>query len=209
MLRGETKGQYLECINASVDTLRPRVEQVPKYVTAIVEPSVVPPGERFAVATVINTGKADTWGDLDGLMLLYPDKSSAEPFEIGISAVVAEDFSKLTPQQMQEVPVISVSDMALDLERLPRNSAPLTRTFTITNAGKSPLIIRRITSSDPAVEVSLKDMRVKPGKTVKGEVKVDPAKVVNPRLLNARITITANAPGQPVSTLRVVAELVD
>lgn len=207
ILRGETKGMYLECINASPDSLRPRVEDAPGYIHAIIDPAVVPPGERFTIATVVNSNKINAWGNTSGRMLFYPDASATEPIEITTQMNIAEDFSRLTPKQLLEAPVISLSDIAVDLGRIP-STGKAKGSFTITNAGKSPLIIRSVSVSHPdGISVKLPTSTIKPGKTAKAEVTVDPSKFV--RLINARIDIVSNAPGQPESTIRVVAELTD
>ena len=206
--RGDTKGQSLECINASADTLRPRVADVPRYLTALVEPAVVPPGERFIIATVFKSSLTDAWGALEGSFKFYPDAApSAEPLEIRTVAILAEDFSKLSPQELRDAPVIDVTPMAVDLEQLQTGRGKLTRSVTVKNTGRSVLIVRDVASSDPAVTAKIKDTKIKPGKSTRLDVTVDTDLLGDKRLLNARISITANAPDDPVTTVRVVAEL--
>lgn len=207
--RGETSGQYIEAYNASSDTIRPYVTEVPGYINVMIQPVEVPPGEQFIVSTVLHSGaKTPDWGIVTDQFLFHPDRGSEASQRIETVAIVGEDFSKLTPAERESAPLIDTSTTAIDLGRISRDDKPIRASFDIENKGKSPLIIRRIYTTEPeAVEITLKDTRIKPGKSAKVSLTVTPSRVKSAELLNTRINIIANDPDHPTTTVRVVAEI--
>lgn len=206
--KGHSTSQYLECYNASPDTVRPYVSGLPEWLAARVQPEAVPPGEQFVVSTVMHTGSIPDWGAVTGSFAFHPDSGASEVQPVEVVAIVAEDFSKLTPSERENAPLLDTDLTAIDLERISPSSSPLRRTLTLTNRGKSPLVIRKYSCSDPAVSLSMKRLTIKPGKSEKMDVTVNPALIANPDLLNARIIIIANDPDHPSTTVRVAAEMI-
>ena len=205
--KGHTSGQYVEGYNASSDTLRPVVKDTPDYIKVLIQPAAVPPGEQFIVSTVLHSDRCKDWGIVTDSFKVYPSADAAEGMTVETVSILNEDFSKLTPDQRKNAPMIETDVTAIDLKKLSRTDAPIHRTFTIENLGKSPLIIRGISCPDKAVEVKLKNDKIKPGKKEKVEVTVTPSLIGDTELLNARINIVANDPLHPSTMVRVVAEV--
>ncbi len=203
---GETTGQYIEGYNATADSIRPYVTGLPKRLNVVIQPEIVGPGEQFILSTVLHA-PTDEWGAVTDAFVFHPDKGSAYEQKIETVAIVSEDFSRMTEQEWADAPVIDVDPVALDLKRISKSDKPIKKTFTISNKGKSVLTVRRISCPDPAVDVKLKDMKIKPGKSVKAEVTVRPSDIEGDKLLNARINIIANDPERPSTMVRVVGEL--
>jgi len=206
--KGHTSGKYIEAYNGGTDTIAPTVAYSPKYINVIVEPRKVGPGEQFIFSAIIHPDATKEWGIVTDSLLLCPTGAKGEtPVMVETVAIITEDFSRLTEKERLEAPVIDTSETAVDLGRISKADKPMRRSFEILNKGKRPLVIRRISSSDPSVEVTLKNNTVKPGKSAKAEVTVTPAMIAHPELLNARITIIANDPDHPTSLVRVVGEI--
>lgn len=203
-----TGSQFLEGYNASPDTLHPVVDNVPDYIAVTVEPRAVPPGDRFVISTLIYGDKTPNWGLVTDSMTVKPTPDYPESVTVETVAIVGEDFTTLTARQRDEAPLIDTDVTALDLRRISRDSKPLTRTFTITNRGKSPLLIRRISCPDKAVDIKFKADKIKPGKSAKVKVTVKPSLLGDAELLNSRINIIANDPDHPSTMVRVVAEII-
>lgn len=208
ILKGEKFGQYVDAYNASNDTLRPRVEGAPKYINVMIQPAVVPPGEQFIISTILHSDQTKEWGITADSLMFYPDATATEGRKIETVVILEENFSKMTPEQLAKAPLIDVEPTAIDLRRLSRSDKPIKEKFTISNRGKSPLIIRAVSCPDPAVEVTLKERTIKPGKSAKVDVTVTPERITRSELLNARINIIANDPAHPSTMVRVVAEIV-
>lgn len=207
VLKGETMGQYIDAYNASADTLRPRVENMPKGINVIVQPAVVPPGEQFVISTILHSNQINRWGTVTDSLTFYPDSDAREGRKIETVVILEEDFRRLTPDQLAKAPLIETSTTAIDLRSLNRSDSPVRQSFTVSNKGKSPLIIRDITCADQAVSLEMKNRTIRPGKSARVDLTIDPAKVKSRDLLNARIFIIANDPTHPSTTVRVVAEM--
>ena len=80
----------------------------------------------------------------------------------------------------------------------------VTRTFTVTNKGKSPLVIRRLWVADgEGVTVSTKRNEIKRGKSATITVTVDTG-LIQGNLLNVPLTLLCNDPESPRTTVRLV-----
>jgi len=207
VVKGRTTGKYIEGYNASAETMHPVVEGVPPYINILVQPADVPPGEQFVVSTVFHSDRVKDWGIVTDSFSIRPSADSAHSQEIETIAIIKEDFSQLTPEQLAKAPVIAIDPLSIDLGRITRDSAPMTRTFTIANKGKEPLVIRSIKTPEKAVSVKLKNDRIKAGKSVTVTVTVNPSEIGDTELLNARITIISNDPSNPSRIVRVVGEV--
>lgn len=207
VLKGETMGQYIDAYNASADTLRPRVKNAPKGINVMMQPAEVPPGEQFIISTVLHSQQIPRWGTVTDSLTFYPDRNATQGRKIETVVNLEEDFRRLTPEQLAKAPMIDTSTIAVDLRQLSHSAAPLKESFTVKNIGKSPLIIRDIACADPAVTADMKVRTIKPGKSAKVDLIIDPGKVHSRDLLNARVVITANDPAHPSTTVRVVAEM--
>ncbi|MCM1520983.1 MAG: DUF1573 domain-containing protein [Lachnoclostridium sp.] len=206
ILKDHAGGKYLEGYNTSTDTLRPLVTGAPSHISVIIEPNIVPPGEQFVISTIFHSDKCNDWGLTTGSFNLRPTPD-ATPVNIETVAIIKEDFSKMTTEQMDKRPVMTTSTTNIDLGKLTRADKPVTRSFTITNSGDSPLIIRQISCPDKAVSIKISDRKIKRRKSATVTVTVDPSLVGRTELLNARINITANDPINPTETVRLVAEM--
>lgn len=208
VFKGKVVGGYIEGYNASADTIEPRLENVPPFISARVEPARVAPGEQFVVSTTIYSSKAPDWGIVTGNFNLVPDAGSDKRLEMSVVAIIREDFGDMTPQQRLDAPVASIDPVKIDMGRLDKTSdKPLTATFTITNTGKNPLAIRSIKCADPAVTLKFKGDKLKHGKKMDVTVTVTPSMIDNPEMLNARVTVITNDPDHPTTTVRVISEI--
>ncbi|MCH5325593.1 MAG: DUF1573 domain-containing protein [Duncaniella sp.] len=208
VIHGTTPGQYIEAYNTTPDTIRPTIIHTPSYISSSIQPPVVPPGEQFIVSTILYTTRTPEWGPVTDSILVAP-RPGDNPVKIETVAIVAEDFSHLTDTQLAEAPQLDTSTTALDLRTISRSSSPARHSFDIINRGRSTLVVRRISCTDPAVSnISIKNTRIKPGKKTSVTVTIDPALIPSSaELLNARVNIIANDPANPTTTVRVVAEV--
>lgn len=206
VMKGHTAGSVVRAYNHTSDTIRPEVVDCPSYITLLFQPQAVPPGEQFVLSATASSAKTPEWGYLTDTITIRPDKGSDLTLPLSTVLIVREDFSKLTPEQMQKAPVADYSTKLIDLGRISRDSKPVERTFTITNSGEQQLLVRRADTPDPAVKVSLSSDKIKKGKSATVTVRIDPSKIGDTELLNARITIITNDPKRPQNIVRVVGQ---
>lgn len=203
VLKPHLKTEFAEAYNRSADSLRLRVEKKPPYIDVNFEPKTVGPGEQVSVICYLRTADKSLWGLVEDSIMLSTGK---ETFALPFTAIVKEDFSKLTDADREKAPVARLAENSVDFGQLGKSSAPVTLTATLTNEGKNPLEIRRVYTADRGVEVSVDRQSLKKGKSAVITVTVDPAAVPGD-ILNARVSVITNDPANPVQTLRVVGEI--
>lgn len=195
------KACYIECYNASADTVVPYWDSLPPYITARSLGAKLAPGEQKTFTLRFSGAKSPQYGIVTDRLLFYADKG-ATPVEVDAVAVVNEDFSRLTPGARAKSPEVTVAPEIVDFGEINPGSGVLTRTFEVGNRGKDPLVIRRVYTGDRGVSVKADKTKVKRGKHVAVTVTVDPSQLTS-ELLNSRISLITNDPLQPTMTVRV------
>lgn len=211
--KGHIKNVFLKGYNASAtDSLRPAVADVPDWVDVTLAPPAVAAAEQFALSLMVRPDRTPLYGVVMDTITIIPDpvRSPDSRYRLPIVATINEDFSRLTQKDYAKAPVAQLSADRVDMGELTAGQTA-TAHFTITNAGKSTLKIRRIYTSDPGIVIRCKDTSVKPGKSADVTFLVTPtlpadASTPTP-VLNARISIITSDPVTPLHTLRLVATL--
>lgn len=101
--------------------------------------------------------------------------------------------------------MLRIESPSADFGELPA-SGTVSRTVEISNAGKSPLHIRRVYTADKGVSAAADTKTIKPGKKATITITADASKLPG-ALLNARISLISNDPANPVQTIRAVGTL--
>ena len=210
LVKGKNKTLYLSTYNASTDTLLVSVHGGHAHIKPAVVPDTLPPARVAALTVHYLTGKAPLWGfNVDTLTLScrplrQPSSATAGTAQVNVMAQVIESFDNLTEKQRQDAPVVSVDcGDRLDFETI-MAATPATRTFTITNKGKDPLIIRRLwVPEGEGITVKADKLELKRGKKATVTVTVDPARQQG-NMLNVPLTVMTNDPEAPRATVRIV-----
>lgn len=209
-----TKGHVLSAAiniyNPGTDSIRPAVDSLPSYVNALIRPEVIAPGEQGTVSLTAYTSNCPVYGVVTDRFLIIPDpqKAPQTKVEVATTVIVNEDFSKMTEHQKKDAPVASISSNALDFGRFPPGDLKIRREFAITNKGKSPLLIRRIFTADPALDIKASKTKIAGGKSATVTVTAEPAQLKPGDTLNARITLITNDPSAPTQIIRVAGQVI-
>lgn len=204
--KGKAKAAFLEVYNASAEPMTPCWSGLPPYIRIATSGSdTIPAGEQAVYALTLTPSQTELYGILTDSVFIAPS-AGAEPLKIDLTAILEEDFSRLTPRQRADAPVVAVDPDRVNFGELKAADGPQTRTFTIHNRGKSDMYIRRLYTTDPGVTVSIDRTKIKKGKHATATVTVDPS--LRPAdILNARLQLIANDPETPISLVRVVGLL--
>lgn len=198
---GRMKSQYIEVYNSSRQPVRPSWTDIPGYLRITAVQDTIKPGEQGVYSFVFTPVAATPYGILtDHVTFNLPGQ---EPLKIEIAAIVEEDFSKLSEKQRAEAPVISTDTDMLDFGDFSTTAPAQSRSFRITNNGKSDLMIRRIYTSEPGFSVKAPFSKLKKGKSGVVTVTFDPAGFTAP-LLNSRLQVITNDPERPMTVIRLV-----
>lgn len=201
---GQMRTVFLEAYNLSTDTLRPRVTDLPKYFEVTITPEAIAPGEQASFIFYFHSSKCPEYGLVNDSLAIWPDANAPKPCIVPTVALVKEDFSRMTPEQLKKAPSVQIDPDKVDFGRLDGNVA--TRTFTVTNTGKDKLYIRRAYSTAPAISVVADRTELKAGRKATVTVTVDPTQIKG-IMLNSRISLITNDPNKSTTSVRVVGEL--
>ncbi len=210
LVRGKNKTEYLSAYNASTDTLIVSVSGGNAHLKPAIVPDTIPPAKVAALTVHYLSGKAPLWGlNTDTLTLScaplhQPSTAMVGTAEVLVMAQVIESFDNLTEKQRQAAPVVSVDcGERLDFETLASTTVE-TRTFTITNKGKNPLIIRRLWAPEgEGITAKADKQELKRGKKATITVTVDTTRQQGD-MLNVPLTVMTNDPETPRTTVRLV-----
>ncbi len=205
VLKGQLRTLFVKAYNSSHDSISPSVSNLPPYVEASVAPAKVAPGEQCSLILYFRSDKCPLYGLVSDTLYVSPDPLSSTICPLPLTAIVNEDFSKLTPKQLQKAPVLRIESPSADFGELPA-SGTVSRTVEISNAGKSPLHIRRVYTADKGVSAAADAKTIKPGKKATITITADASELPG-ALLNARISLISNDPANPVQTIRAVGTL--
>ncbi len=201
--RGKFKTVFISLYNQSPDSLTPLIEDLPAYVTAQITPPTVAPGQQGQIALTLNSHDVPDWG-ITNADFTFRAAKGEEPLKMDLFTIIVEDFSRMTPGQMQNAPACEVKPQKIDLGEI---SGPQTVEFQVSNTGKSPLLVRRLQIVDPAIsDAKISTTKIKPGKSAKITATVDPA-LAETDFINARISLITNDPNEPLTVTRITAEI--
>ena len=210
MEKGSNKLLYLTAYNASTDTLLVTAAGVKQHIRSAVIPDTVPPAQLVTLTVHYLSGNAPLWGlNTDTLTLscrtLHSDAATLSgSADIEVLAQVSERFDQLTDKERADAPIVALDcGDRVDFGTMTRGET-VTRMFTITNKGKSPLAIRRVwVPQGEGITVSCDRDEVKRGKTATVTVTVNTG-LVEGELLNVPLTLMCNDPDTPQQTIRLV-----
>lgn len=201
--RGKFKTVFISLYNQSPDSMKPELSGLPAYVQALVTPPVIAPGQQGQIALTLNSHEVPDWG-VTNADFTFRAGENEEPVKMDLFTIIVEDFSRLTPGQMMNAPACIINPLKIDLGEI---SEPKTVEFTVTNEGKSQLIVRRLQVVDPVVtSAKISSEKIKPGKKATIKATIDPSKAETD-FINARLSLITNDPNEPLSVVRITAEI--
>lgn len=199
--KSAAKSDFIEIYNASRDTISPKWTNIPEYINVAPMESSIPPGHQAVYNVMFSGYRCKQYGMvLDSLNVAATSESV--PVKIDIIGTINEDFSKWTAEDIAKAPVISVESERIDFGTFDPTKT-IEKTFEIKNKGENPLILRRVHTVDKGVAVSVDKEKIKKGKTAKVTITVNPESLES-GVLNSRITIISNDPGNSNIIIRAV-----
>lgn len=202
--KGRTRTQFINVYNSSNDTLQVIFSNVPSHIKVEMIPPVIAPGSTATITLAYDSQKVGTWGLSQHNFTIgtLPATSTAK---IDITAYINENFGTLTQEQRKKAPVAEISTERINLGAIPASDSIATASFQITNSGKSSLLIRRIYTLDPAITITAKKKKLKPGKSVTVNITAHTPQLGN--IINSKLIIITNDPASPQQPVRIVGTI--
>lgn len=123
---------------------------------------------------------------------------------IHLSVNIKEDFSKLSKKERANAPAAVLSTTSVDFGEVQKNSNN-SKTFTLTNNGKNPLLVRQLTSSNGYFRVSADKMSIEAGQSATVTVSFKASSRAGNR--NATIDVITNDPNNSEQVVNLSAKV--
>jgi hypothetical protein len=148
--------------------------------------------------------KRNLFGDVLDVVTIQTNDSIEPVKSIFYNVTIREDFSKLNQKKLEKSPKISVDVTSVDFEKVKVGESS-TKSITITNTGKSKLIIHRIQSTVSNIIPVTANTVIEAGKSMNLEIKCNADKIGRNK---GQLKITSNDPAQDILLINVEAEVV-
>lgn len=193
--------------NTSNKAYSPVLMHLPPYLEATAEPEKLGRGKTGKIRVTLDSEKLPKLGITRASVYLsrFPGDKVGSENEIPVSVALLPDFSKLTEQQKNNPPQITLSSQELEFVDL-KPKQKKSQTIVISNTGKSDLNIQDMQVFSMALAVKLNKRVLKPGESTKMKITVLAQNL--PRVKGSpRVLMITNDPNQPMITIRVKARL--
>ncbi|OFY71104.1 MAG: hypothetical protein A3G23_14945 [Bacteroidetes bacterium RIFCSPLOWO2_12_FULL_37_12] len=179
-------------------------KDLPKWLTLTIEPKELAPEKEGKLKGTIAGDKKSEWG-AETIRIEIPTSDSEEPIKkMFISSTLEEFFPPMTDEQKAKAPKISFDKQEFDFGKIKAGDKVKTE-FTLTNAGKSELIIRHTKASCGCTAGTPQKNNLKPGQSTKVDVTFD--STGKKGKTSNTVTVIANDPSTPSTVLKISAEV--
>lgn len=205
--RGDAKAGTLEYFNASDKPITIGViyenPRVPGFSVSL-STSMLEPATGGVMTLSFDLRNADVWGRVNQTFYLTVN-GQKRPVRFTVSGIAVEDFSGLSQQELAQAAKAQFTaqyyhfgDMKAGEERF--------KNFTVTNVGKSPLIIRQV-NPDKYMSITLKaGTTIAPGASVTFTGTLRSAGAQPGRFMGTTV-ILLNDPSRPMRELRLTGNI--
>ena len=165
LYKGKSKTKIIELSNASTsEELKVRFKSLPQYLNVKLIPEVLPPGKTGRMEITFNTAVADDWDYVTNRLSLLVNEKLHRNNVITVTAIVREDFSKMSSEDLAKAPVVSFDSEKFHFGEIIQGEE-VEHKFKLINTGKSNLVIRKLRASCGCTVVQPEKDVIKPGKS--------------------------------------------
>ncbi|MEG1606980.1 MAG: DUF1573 domain-containing protein [Mucinivorans sp.] len=159
-------------------------------------------GEKCKIDFTISPVQTAIWGHkhLEVPILI---NGVIQPFKLNLLMTFIEDFSSLTPQEIQDAPRGDISSYFYHFSTVHRGDK-LIHTFRLTNVGQRPLIIRYLDFQQTNVLAATSSMTIPSGESAEITVQLLSQKT---EAVAEMVRVITNDPYRPVIELRLMANI--
>lgn len=197
----EVRTNNIEIANGTTGDMSLDFSLLPPYLTAKVASNTLKPEERSSIAFSFDAKAKGVYGNVNEPIKV---KINGQEATFTLTALVQEDFSKLTEQEIENAPVAVIDPYIVNFGSLAKGSNK-TYEFIIKNEGKSDLIIRQISTTDKELSLDTPPKPIKPGHSAKILVKMNLTDDTGRK--NFMVSIVQNDPKRPTANLRLMGNV--
>lgn len=181
-------------------------EVSPTYIKVEMMPAVVAPGEVGQIRLSYNGAKKNQYGFQSDNIELHTNDKGMPLKSISVFATLEEYFPELPPDELAKAPGLLIAEKTFDLGRIKQTNSA-TKTITISNIGKKPLLIRSIQSNCTCTKTETTAEMIKPGGSAAIKITFHPEERKGTQ--QKSITVYSNDPRNPVQRITFSAYVED
>jgi Protein of unknown function (DUF1573)/Abnormal spindle-like microcephaly-assoc'd, ASPM-SPD-2-Hydin len=203
---GSINTELIEVINTNKTPLKIAFSKVPKHIQITASNTVLKPNDKGVLTIKYLPALAKDFGKReDSFYIVTNGKNDLNPNNrINLSAVITEDFSRLSPDQRENGPKATLSNSRINFGKMIQGTRKAS-VLTLTNSGKLPLYIRKIVPEYDGMKI-LADKRMIPaGKST--NLKIDFNAGTFDGDVMQRFTIITNDPRNSVNRVFISAQV--
>jgi hypothetical protein len=153
--KGRIQTRILDILNSSKSPIKPTIENLPPYLSAVVMPETLNPGGDGRITFTFNSKLCNQWGPVfdEVYLSLNGVKKFSDEFKVQVYGNVIEDFSKMTLDQKRKSPILEMPVRLINFGTL-KTDTKKTGKLKVYNKGQNPLEIRRIINNNKELIVS-------------------------------------------------------
>lgn len=198
VMTNEPKIKYIEIHNFGAEAIVLHEDQtkLPTHLSASFEPASIEPGQRGLIVMHYDGQAKNDLGFFEERISV--PMNSGEELDLKVLAVVYEYFPPVPKSLENLVPRLGITETDFDLREISANQK-VSRTISMTNTGKEPLNIRKVSTNCVCVDTKLGMDTLQPGDRTELTFTFDPKG--RKGIDHKYITIFSNDPINPVRTI--------
>jgi hypothetical protein len=173
---------------------------IPPHILIKTIPEVIQPKSKGVFLITFDATKKPAYGYVTNRIYLSFNDEAKFVNAIKVSAIVEEDFSKLSAAELANAPKIEYNSRTFDFGEIP-SGKKVEYIFKIMNKGKAELIIRSVTASCDCTAGQPASNTIPPGEGTTMKVTFDSRETVG--MQNKILTVISNDPTHATTVLRV------
>jgi hypothetical protein len=201
---GQHSATTINLINLSDQPYKPELINLPPFLKMTKTPHILQKGEKGTIELTLETDQLNDEGLIQTSTYLsrFQNDEINNENEIPISIILLPYILQKN-EQMKDIPVITLSETNLVFNIKSINTNETSHNITIANAGKAPLLIRKLQVTHPGIEVNLKKKMIQPDKSTDMKITIQKNKLILSNDNRIQILIITNDPDQPIAIVNV------
>lgn len=164
IIKGEVETKTVDFSSSYTEPVTISFDFVPEHIKIKAVPERINPGQKGVFEIEYNSKDIDDWDYIIDRIKLLVNGNPVDNNTITVTALLKEDFSKLTNEDLANAPKVFFESDKYDFGTI-KPSKIIEHEYVIKNIGKSDLIIRKVRASCGCTIVQPDDNIIKPGKS--------------------------------------------
>jgi len=201
---GQVQVKEVAMINTSAQPLSVKLENIPPHIAVKVIPATLGPKQKGIIEITYNSSKKDDWGFIIDRMDIYINGVTDNAYKLIVSANIEEDFTKISAAEKVNAAKINFAQTTFNFGTIKQGES-VSYEYNFTNAGKSNLLIRKVSAACGCTAVITSANVVPAGKSGTIKTTFDSHGKIGQQ--NKAITVITNDPENPKVILWVKGEV--